>query len=118
MSRALLACRGRRLAIPSTGRQAGCAHDLERVGGGARAAPQAVVERHARLPVAGGAFLNLLAEVVVLQPSDLFGQFGQLQVVRGDGAEAALVSEGAQVGAAADQALAVVGAAEDLVDQI
>ena len=54
----------------------------------------------------------------VAGPRQPVGQAGQLQVVGGQQAETWSADECLDIGAAADQALAVVGAAEDLLDEV
>jgi hypothetical protein len=55
--------------------------------------------------------------MVVAQMGNLVSQFGKFQVMGGNQAIPALLSQSAYVGPAANQAFAVVCAAKDLVDQ-
>ena len=61
--------------------------------------------------------LDGFSEVVVVDVGEFFFEMNQFEVVGGDHADALVLGEGLDVGAAADEAFSVVGAAKDFVDE-
>ena len=61
--------------------------------------------------------LDGFAEVVVVDVGEFFFEVDEFEVVGGDHADALVLGEGLDVGSAADEAFAVVGAAKNFVDE-